>query len=108
MKNVSQATEKRIQEMVKSGHIYGECLKAILDNMKEFEGWYGSSISEMKKFGVVLDNSTEVRVPRCYAPLYNGMSVNFSGMFSASFALGMHVAYIDDFNGLVKAIYENF
>lgn len=106
MKYITQATEKRIKDMVKREHKFGEALQDVLDQMKCREGWYGESIKGMKRYGVELENSTQLNVSRYYEYLYNGMTVLFFDLFHATFTLGLHCATITDFNKLVKVVDE--
>lgn len=104
MKNITQATEKRIKKMVERGHKFGEALQSLLDDMKSRMGWYGASIKEMKKYGYELENETQVNVSRYYQPLYNGLGCIFSDIFTATFCLDLHYVSIKDFNELVKRV----
>lgn len=106
MKFITQATEKRINEMVRNNHKFGDALQSLLDAMKAREGWLGSSIKEMASYGVHLDNDTQIRASEYYTPLYNGMTCAYSEFFNASFTLGLNVANIYDFNKLVKIMSE--
>lgn len=63
MKAITQAIEKRINDMIKRDHKFGETLKSALDEMKSSIGRYGASIKEMKQYGVTLDNDTQIKVP---------------------------------------------
>ena len=106
MKYITQATEKRIKDMVKQGHKYGEALQQILDDMKGREGWYGSTIKEMKTAGYSLENETQIKVSRYYEYLYNGLTIMYNGLFYATFTLGLNIVNIYDFNTLVKKVAE--
>lgn len=106
MNNVTQVSENKIKEMVKNSHRYGECLLSLLDRMKGRIGWEGASVKEMKKYGYVLDNDTQVKVSYCYMEEYNGLSVLFSEIFNATFTNDLHHATIKDFNKLVKMVSE--
>lgn len=104
MKNITQATEKRIKDMIKRGHKYGRCLQQLLDDMKGREGWLGGSISEMKKSGVELENNTQIHIWKSYAPLYFGLSHMFPDYLYTVDCCDLHYVSIYDFNALVKAV----
>lgn len=104
MKAITQATEKRINDMVKRGHKFGAALKSALDEMKSSIGWYGASVKEMKQYGVTLDNETQINLYRSDAPLWNGLTVLFPGYINASFCLDLHYGSFYDFNALVRAV----
>lgn len=106
MTYITQITEKRIREMVKKGHKFGEALQQILDDMKAREGWLGASIKEMKSYGVELENETQISVSTYYQYLYNGLTYLFYDLFYATFTLGLHSATITDFNKFVKVVSE--
>lgn len=106
MKNITQATERRIKKMVERGHKYGEALQFILDDMKGREGWCGWSIKTAKEHGYELENETQINVSRYSADLYLGLSIIFSNLFYATFTNDLHCASIYDFNELVKRVDE--
>lgn len=106
MEYITQATEKRIKEMVKNEHKFGEALQQLLDDMKSREGWYGATIKEMKDAGYNLENATQIKVQYYYQHLYNGLTVLFENLFYATFTNDLHHASIYDFNKLVKMVYE--
>lgn len=96
---ITSATEKRIQT---TDCRYSDLLEYLLREMKGRKGWDGATIKEMKKYGVTLDNATQIRVIGCnemrgLCYLYNDY-IRYTGTNDLS-----HVD-IDDFNGLVKAV----
>lgn len=104
MKNITQATEKRIKKMVEREHKFGEALQSILDDMKSREGWYGWSIKTAKEHGYELENETQINVSYYYQNLYNGLSYIFNDLFYVTFTNDLHCASIYDFNELVKRV----
>jgi len=99
MKNITAITEKRV---INANCDYAELLKYLLDEMKSQVGCLGATISEMKKWNIVLDNSKQMNVYKtnemyglCYT--YNDY-IRYVGTNDLSYV------NIDDFNGLVKSV----
>ena len=99
MKNITTTTEKRV---ISSDCKYAELLRYLLDTMKSQVGCYGATVSEMKKWNILLDNATQINVigsnelrGLCYK--YNDY-IRYVGTHDLSYV------NIDDFNGLVKSV----
>lgn len=94
---ITQATEKGINDMLKSGHKYAIVTSYLLDEMKGSIVWYGATIKKMKEYGAYLLNSTQIRVSDYYQSELNGLSVLFDDLIYACFTNGLHYVSIYDY-----------
>lgn len=104
MNVITAATEKRINEMVKIGNIYGNELLYLLNTMKSNIGWYGATIKEIKNGGEYLKNYTQFDV--VITGILRGMGINFEKNINVVGTHDLHYVTIRDFNLLVKKCSE--
>ena len=105
MKSITQASEIRINKMIKLGSKWGEELLEILDQLKSRESCLGAKIKEMKSWGIEIDANNEVTI--YVTNRMRGMSAVFQELFNAVDCQDLHYVSFEDFNKLVKACYDD-
>ena len=106
MKNITMATEIRINNMVKQNIEQAKALLYILNQLKSRSGWLGATIAEMKKYGYTIENDNQVKV--YVSDIMRGMAVNFEELFNAVDCCDLHYVTLRDFNKLTLAIQSKY
>lgn len=104
---ITQATEDRIDKMVKADIETGRALTWMLRERKSWRGWY-ESIREAKKLGIQFANSFQANIGEMYHPIYRALDHRFQydDLFSATICGDLHHVTCTDFNKLVKILYD--
>lgn len=104
---ITQATEDRINKMVKADIEIGRALVWILKERKSWMGWY-ESIKKAKKLGIQFKNSFQADIGVMYHPIYRALDYRFQydDLFSATICGDLHHVTCTDFNKLVKILYN--
>ena len=106
-KYITQATERRINEMLKADMPEGNLLNWALDEIKGLEGWQGATIKEAKGYGVQFDAYQQISGRRDYLAKLNGWASIYPDMMGYSGTLDLNTWTIWDFNGLVSLVYAD-
>jgi hypothetical protein len=104
-KLITQVTVNKINKMVEKNMKYSKELKYFLNEMLSRKGCFGTTLKEMRKWNIPMENQSQFNVYD--SNVFRGMGITFEKYMSATFCLDLHHVSIKDFNGLVEACYLN-
>lgn len=107
MMYITQATENKINAMVKADNSFYSCgyaLKQIINVIKAQHSYLGVTIKEANKNGVFFENDFEIIIEEHYP--YNGWAIDYPEIFD--YKSKYNYLFCCDFNKLVRLVYNRF
>lgn len=113
---VTQATEKRVNKLIKSGGKYAELVQCVWDMLREknyfyrvmFRG-YKTSVRQLKEMGLHFDNNyIQLSIPKSFeGDAYALQMILDEGLVSYWGTFDLSALNISDFNAFIKALYDH-
>ena len=107
MMYITQATENKINAMVKADNSFYSCgyaLKQIINVIKAQHSYLGGTIKEANRNGVFFENDFEIIIEEHYP--YNGWAIDYPEIFD--YKSKHNYLFCCNFNKLVRLVYNRF